>query len=92
VVIFTASKREYADSMINYLDPEGKYIDHRVYRDSCILSNGLYIKDLRVLGRDLKKVIIIDNAVISFGFQLRNGVPILPFYDDLRDDCLFKMC
>ncbi len=44
------------------------------------------MKDLRVLGnRDLHKVTIIDNHVYSFGFQLDNGIPILPFYND-KDD------
>ncbi len=44
------------------------------------------MKDLRVLGnRDLHKVTIIDNHVYSFGFQLDNGIPILPFYNDKED-------
>lgn len=44
------------------------------------------MKDLRVLGnRDLNKVTIIDNHVYSFGFQLDNGIPILPFYNDKQD-------
>ena len=24
---------------------------------------------------------MVDNAVYSFGFQLDNGIPIIPFYD-----------
>jgi NLI interacting factor-like phosphatase len=91
VILFTASKKEYADAMIEQIDKEGKYIHHRVYRDSCIYSNELYIKDLRVLNRDLKRIVIVDNAVISFGFQLENGIPIIPFYDDEKDDCLYKI-
>jgi len=31
-------------------------------------------------------MIIVDNAVYSFGYQLNNGVPILPFYDDKSDE------
>jgi CTD small phosphatase-like protein 2 len=47
---------------------------------------GVYVKDLRILkNRSLKDVVIIDNAVYSFGFQLDNGIPILPFYDDKND-------
>ena len=28
---------------------------------------------------------MIDNAAHSFGFQIDNGVPMLPFYDDKED-------
>jgi CTD small phosphatase-like protein 2 len=46
----------------------------------------VYIKDLRVFkNRDLKDMIIVDNAVFSFGAQLANGVPITPFKDDRED-------
>lgn len=46
-------------------------------------EEGVYIKDLRIIkNRNLKDMVIIDNAVYSFGFQLDNGIPILPFYDD----------
>lgn len=77
--------------MIEQIDKDRKYIHHRVYRDSCVCTNGLYIKDLRVLNRDLRNVVIVDNAVISFGLQLENGIPIIPFYDDCSDDCLYKI-
>jgi CTD small phosphatase-like protein 2 len=28
----------------------------------------------------------VDNAVYSFGYQLDNGIPIIPFYEDKRDE------
>jgi hypothetical protein len=34
---------------------------------------------------DLKDIVLIDNAVHSFGFQINNGIPMLPFYDDKED-------
>lgn len=46
----------------------------------------IYVKDLRVLkGVDLSEVIIIDNSVLSFIFQMDNGIPILPFYENKND-------
>lgn len=87
VGVFTASSRCYADPVIDYIDPEKKLIQHRLYRDSCVeLSDRFYVKDLRVLqNRPLDKTIIIDNAVYSFAFHLDNGIPIVPFFDNKED-------
>jgi TFIIF-interacting CTD phosphatase-like protein len=41
---------------------------------------GIYVKDLRIIAdRDLKDIIIVDNSIISFAFNLSNGVPISAF-------------
>ena len=45
------------------------------------------MKDLRVIGnRDLKDMVIVDNSVYSFAFQIDNGIPIIPFYKDPNDE------
>ena len=87
VIVFTASHKWYADVILDYIDPEKKYIQHRLYREHCIpTKDNVYIKDLRVFkNRDLKDLIIVDNAVYSFGAQLANGIPITPFKDDKED-------
>lgn len=38
-----------------------------------------------MLGRDLKNVVLVDNAAYSFGFQISNGIPIIPYYDNKSD-------
>ena len=87
VIVFTASNKGYADVVLDHIDPDHKLIQHRVYRDNCVKTKGnIYIKDLRIFkNRDLKDMIIVDNAVYSFGSQLANGVPITPFKDDSED-------
>ena len=93
VVVFTASHKFYADVVLDHLDPDGELIQYRLYRDSCVqTADGVYIKDLRILkNRQLKDVVIVDNAVYSFGFQLDNGIPIIPFYNDSQDEELLHL-
>lgn len=62
VVIFTASQSIYAEQVLDILDPEKKYIARRLFRESCIFSDGSYTKDLTAVGVDLSKIAIIDNS------------------------------
>ncbi len=72
--------------MINYLDPRGEYVQHRLYRRNCeYIQEGYYVKDLRLLGRDLSKVVLVDNAAYSYAFQVANGIPIIPYYEGKSD-------
>jgi len=93
VVIFTASHGCYANVVLDYLDPNHEYIQHRLFRDNCIQTKeGIYIKDLRIFkGRNLKEIILVDNAAYSFGYQMENGVPIIPFYDNKADRELIRL-
>ena len=46
------------------------------------------VKDLSLLGRDLKKTIIIDNISDNFILQPDNGIFISTWYDDMQDNFL----
>ena len=51
-----------------------------------------FIKDLDIfLDRDKKDMIIVDNSILSFAFDLNNGVPINAFmgYEDDDKELLF---
>lgn len=92
VIVFTASHQCYADVVLDYLDPTRELIHHRLYRDNCIVTEGIFIKDLRVLNnRRIQDIIIIDNAAYSFGYQLDNGIPIISWHDDKYDKELYNL-
>jgi len=103
VIVFTASQKSYADSVLDFIDPKKQLIKFRLYRDHCVKvkidhdeesSNDIkienefiYVKDLRIIKNvSLRNMIIIDNSVLSFSFNLENGIPILPFYDNYKDN------
>lgn len=87
VVVFTASHQAYAETVLDKIDPTGK-ITHRLFRDACSSVDGLYLKDLELLGRDLSKVIIVDNTPYVFAYQPDNAIPVDSWYDDQDDTVL----
>ena len=85
IVIFTASTQYYADIVIDGLDCKN-LIDYKLYREHTYDYNGVNVKDLSKLGRDLKKIIIIDNIAENYIFQPNNGLNILNFEGDENDN------
>ena len=93
IVVFTASHACYANKMIDLLDPKSEIISFRLFRESCHKTHeGVFVKDLRIIAnRHLKDIVLIDNAAYSFGFQPSNGIPVLPFYTDKKDQQLASL-
>ncbi len=44
------------------------------------------MKDLRIFGKDLADIVIVDNSLYAFAFQIDNGIPIVNYYDSQDDD------
>ena len=85
IVIFTASTRFYADIVINGMDCKDS-VDYRLYRQHTTIIDGVNVKDLSKLGRDLNKIIIIDNIEDNYQFQPENGLNISDFEGDENDN------
>ena len=85
IVTFTAGTKEYADNILNILDIDNNIIKYRLYRQhTTVLGCSIY-KDLSKLGRDLSRVIIIDNLKENFKMQPNNGIFIKTWTNDIND-------
>lgn len=84
-MVFTASEKTYANTVINFLDPENKIFQHRLYTEHCYQHPEGPVKDLQVINRPPESTVIIDNSPYSYGFQQDSAIPILPFYGEEND-------
>ena len=90
VIIFTASISKYALPLLDILDHDKK-IKYRLTREHCTFLNGIYIKELKKLNRNLNDLIIVDNSPLAYAFDNDNGLPIKTWYDDPNDNELDKI-
>ena len=90
VVIFTASISKYALPLLDIID-EDKNIKYKLTREHCTFLNGIYIKELKKLNRDLSDLIILDNSPLAYSFDNDNGLPIKAWYEDKNDNELDKV-
>ncbi|KAL4473194.1 hypothetical protein ABPG72_015575 [Tetrahymena utriculariae] len=90
IVVFTAGMPDYANWVIDNFDTKG-FIKHRLYRQHTLQIQNTFIKDLSRIGRDLSKVIIIDNLAENFQFQPDNGIFIRAWTDDPTDTALAEL-
>ena len=85
IVTFTAGTKDYADNILNILDIDNNIIKYRLYRQHVTIIGCSVYKDLSKLGRDLRKVIIIDNLKENFKVQPNNGIFIKTWTNDIND-------
>lgn len=83
VVIFTASVEIYCRPLMEHLDPQKRCA--LLWRDHCTNVNGVYVKDLSLLGRDLSQTWIIDNSAHAYLFQNRNSCGCCSWFDNTQD-------
>jgi len=84
IVVFTASLAKYADPVLDLLDVH-KVVDHRLFRESCSCFKGSYVKDMGRMGRELNKIMILDNSPHSYAFNPENAIPCESWFNDYED-------
>ena len=90
IIIFTASKRNYAYSIIDKID-YNNYISHILHKKYILYENGSPIKKLDLIGRDLNKLIFVDNLETCAKYNKKNLYCISSWYNNIYDNELYKL-
>ena len=91
IIIFTSSPKSYADSILDKIDVDNKFISHRLYKEHVIFEKGKSVKKLNMIGRDLNKIIFVDNMKCNAKYNLKNLYLISSWIQDINDQELIKL-
>ena len=91
IIIFTSSPKSYADSILDKIDTDKKFISHRLYKDHVVFEKGKSVKKLNLIGRDLNKIIFVDNMKCNAKYNLKNLYLISSWIQNINDQELIKL-
>ena len=92
IILFTASSQDYAESMIDAIEENKKYFDYKFFRQHNIIIENDFVKDISRIGRNLDKIIIVDNIPQNYRLHKKNGIHIKGFWgDDANDRILYDL-
>ena len=91
IIIFTSSPKVYADGILNKIDIDNNYISHRLYKDHVIFEKGKSVKKLNMIGRDLNKIIFVDNMKSNAKYNLKNLCHVSTWIYDINDEEIIKL-
>ena len=86
LISFSNESKYSSEPIIDIIEEKKKYFDYNLYREHLTFSGKEFIKDLSKLGRDIKKVILVDNIANNFKLNPDNGIQISPFFGDNDKD------
>ena len=90
LVSFSNESKYSSEPIIDIIEEKKKFFDYNLYREHLTFIGKEFIKDLSKLGRDIKKVIIVDNISNNFKLSLENGIQILPFFGENNNDNILE--
>lgn len=90
-VVFTAALPVYAKPVLDRID-RGNDIRKRLYRDSTVdYKSHSFVKDLSLMGRDMRRVVLLDNNPMAMLASPDNAIPIPSWFSNPSDRELAKV-
>ena len=87
LILFSSGTSEYVSPIIKNIEKKEKYFEHILYRQHVTYDdNGSFFKNLNLLNRNVKNIVIVDDTFKNFKNHKLNGICIKPFYGDIYSD------
>lgn len=78
IVLYSPSPDGLAGPVVEALDKNFN-IMHRLFRDATFFHNGIHVKDLNRLNRNLKRIVVLDDDPAEVQFNPENLIRIKPY-------------
>ena len=82
IISFSKLSKNYSSTIIEQIEENRKLFDFNLYREHCTLVGRKFVKDISNIGRDMKKIIMIDDLPENLNIHIENGILILPYDGD----------
>ena len=87
LVLFSSGVNSYVDPIVDAIERNENFFDYVLYKKHITKDlKGNLVKDIGLLGRDLKNVIIIDDLPQYLKLYKKNSICIRPFLGDVVRD------
>jgi len=90
IILWTASVESLARTVLTRLDPDGSIFTDLIFRDKRWFKETGYTKDLRLLGRDMERVVIIENSPMSVTLNRQQAILVKDFLGHAPHDTDLK--
>ena len=85
LILFSSGTSDYVDPIVKLIEQNENYFEFVLYRQHISYDErGEYFKNLNLLNRNIKNIIIIDDMEKNFRLHKENGICIKPFYGDYQ--------
>jgi TFIIF-interacting CTD phosphatase-like protein len=93
LISFTNESKEYSEQLLKEIESSRKYFDYNFCIEHNVLIDNNFIKDISKIGRDMKKIIIVDKNYENIKSTPQNGILIKPYFGESskNDTVLFEL-
>ena len=86
IISFSKLSKNYSTTIIQQIEENRKLFDYNFYREHCTLVGRKFVKDISRIGRDMKKIIMVDDLPENLNVHIDNGILILPYDGDYNKE------